>query len=79
MKCPVGAHWLLGGSFSLTLWAGGPAVFSVVGGRGSQLHTLWPAANGKSPSLLCLSLWRSCQLELLFPEANNEASDNWAS
>ena len=31
-----------------------------VGGKASQLHTLWPAANGKRPSLLCLSLWQSC-------------------
>lgn len=30
-----------------------------VGGKASQLHTLWPAANGKRPSLLCLWLWQS--------------------
>lgn len=77
MKGSVGAPWLL--NVSLTLWAGGPAAFSVAGAGGggdaSQLHTLWPAANGKRPSVPPLAVAVLAQLELSFPEAKG----NWAA
>lgn len=74
VRCSVGQS---GSSIIyLTVWAGGPAVSSAVGGReGEPAALLRRAANGRHPASCASRLAGLPQLERAFPEA----SDDWAS